>query len=355
MSYLLHIKKVEYRGIALSFGMPVPTLNNLLKRILKQPTAPFHEQHVRAEITELLKDCPHVKLKKDKFGNLHATYKHGRKKSSPTWVLCAHMDHPAFVRNPTATSSSDEWEFLGGINDKTMADGLKRKLRKAVKGADFATWNLPLKITAEKIEAPACDDLVNCATIIATFWELARLNKETTVHAVFTRAEEVGWLGAWELGETWPFGEHDVFLSLETSRPVNGAVFGAGPVVRVGDKVSVFDSEAISAIMRTAKDQGIRVQRCLLDAGACEATALQALGFRAAGISVPLGNYHNTDEQKKLAAEYVMTDDVKELIKLLVALVVDQHGDASLAIHEKVALRFADHAKHIKATEKTMK
>jgi putative aminopeptidase FrvX len=335
--------------------MPVPTLTQILKRILKQPTAPFHEYHVRAEIMELLKDCPHVKVKKDKFGNLHATYKHGKKRSSPTWVLAAHMDHPAFVRNPLATGKEDEWEFLGGINEKTMKDGLKRKLKKTVKGSDFAVWNLPLKVGAEKIEAPACDDLINCATIIATFWELARMNKETVVHAVFTRAEEVGWLGAWDLGETWPYGDKDVFLSLETSRPVNGATFGEGPVVRVGDRVSVFDPEATAAIIATANEHGIRVQRCLLDAGACEASALQALGIRSAGISVPLGNYHNTDEAKKLAAEFVMTDDVKELVKLLVALVVKEHGDLSIALHEKVALRFRDHAKHIAATQKLMK
>jgi putative aminopeptidase FrvX len=335
--------------------MPVPTLTNILKRILKQPTAPFHEYHVRAEIMELLKDCPHVKLKKDKFGNLHATYKLGKKRSNPTWVLGAHMDHPAFVKNPIAKSKEDEWEFLGGLKEKTMKDGLKRKLRKAVKGCDFAVWNLPLKVGAEKIEGPACDDLINCATIIATFWELARLKKETTVHAVFTRAEEVGWLGAWELGETWPYGDQDVFLSLETSRPVNGAAFGEGPVVRVGDKVTVFDPEATAAIMATAEKHGIRVQRCLLDAGACEATALQALGIRSAGISVPLGNYHNTDEAEKLAPEFVMTEDVKELVKLVVALVVTEHGDLSMPIHERVALRFGKHQKHIAATQKLMK
>jgi putative aminopeptidase FrvX len=334
--------------------MPVPTLTSLLKRILKQPTAPFHEYFVRDEISASLKDCPHVKLKKDKFGNLHATYKNGRKKSDPTWVLAAHMDHPAFVKNPAPVSKDDTWEFLGGISAET--DGIKRKLRKTVKGGAFATWNFPVKVAAEKIEAPACDDLINCATIVATFWELARLNKQATVHAVFTRAEEVGWLGAWELGETWPYGDKDVFLSLETSRPVNGAVFGDGPVIRVGDRLSVFDNDAVSSILITAKEQGIRVQRCLLDAGACEATALQALGIRSAGISVPLGNYHNTDDKKKLAPEYVMTEDVKQLVKLLVALVVtDQNGAAIRSIHDRVAVKFRDHAGHIAATAKLMK
>ena len=38
-----------------------------------------------------------------------------------------------------------------------------------------------------------------------------------------------------------------------------------------------------------AGEQCIRVQRCLLDAGACEATALQACGIRSAGVNVHSG------------------------------------------------------------------
>jgi putative aminopeptidase FrvX len=95
--------------------MASPNLNNILKRLLKQPTAPFHEYHVRAEIEALLKDCRHVKLKRDKFGNLLATYKNGKSKSKPTWVLAAHMDHPAFVK-PAGSTKRDEWDFLGGVS-----------------------------------------------------------------------------------------------------------------------------------------------------------------------------------------------------------------------------------------------
>jgi hypothetical protein len=93
-----------------------PTLNNILKRLLKQPTAPFHEYHVRAEIEALLKGCPHVKLKRDKFGNLLATYKNGKSKSKPTWVLGAHMDHPALSSNRPAARS-----VMSGISSAVWA------------------------------------------------------------------------------------------------------------------------------------------------------------------------------------------------------------------------------------------
>jgi putative aminopeptidase FrvX len=323
-------------------------LPSILKRLLKLPTAPFHEYHVRAEIEALLKDCPHVKLRRDKFGNLLATYKNGGKKSNPTWVFASHMDHPAFVKGP------DGWEFLGGSATPEMETAVKAGLRKT--SGKLGVWKFPVKVTNSRIEAAACDDLVGCAAIIATFVELGRLNIQTTVHAAFTRAEEVGWLGAWHLAQNWPFGKDAVFVSIETSRPVNGAVMGAGPMVRVGDRVSVFDSESVAVLMTTAKEQGIRVQRCLLDAGACEATAVQATGVRSAGISIPLGNYHNFGPQRQISPEFVMMDDVKSLVDLLKALVATKHdGIGERSIRERVELRMAEHAAHLAAGNQLFK
>lgn len=330
--------------------MPVPTLTTILKRILKQPTAPFHEYHVRKEIEAILEDCPNVKTKVDKFGNLLVTYKNGRRKSREAWVLGAHMDHPGFVRKPGAKGKAD-WDFLGGVPKTQVEDGVKQGLRK-IKG-EIATWNFPLKITGERIEAAACDDLIGCAVIVSVIWDLASLDLETTFHAVFTRAEEVGFLGAWQVGQKWPFPEDAVFVSVETSRPVNGSVMGGGPIVRVGDRLSVFDGPAVAALTQTAAEQGIRVQRCLLDAGACEASAMQACGRRGVGISVPLGNYHNLDEAKNLAPEYVMMEDVKSLVNLLKAVVATgQDAIAVRSLEERVELRMSEHAEHLKAANK---
>lgn len=232
-----------------------------------------------------------------------------------------------------------------------MDAAIKAGLRKS--HGEIATWNFPVKITGTRIEATACDDLIGCAVIVMTLLELARLEVKTTVHAAFTRAEEVGWLGAWHLAQNWPFGKDSVFVSIETSRPVNGAVMGGGPMVRVGDRVSVFDSEAVAVLTTTAKEQAIRVQRVLLDAGACEATAVQAAGIRSVGISVPLGNYHNIGIQRQIAPEYVMMDDVKALIDLLKALIATKHdGIGERTIRERVEMRMVEHAAHFKAGTK---
>lgn len=333
--------------------MAVPNLTNILKRILSKPTAPFHEYHVRAEIEALLKNCPHVKLKRDKFGNLLATYRNGKSKSRPTWVLGAHMDHPAFVRVPGGKKS--EFEFLGGVAKPEVEAGLAAGLRGKAQGA-IATWKFPVKITHTRIEATACDDLIGCAILVATLWELGTLGISTTFHATFTRAEEVGFLGAWHLAQKWPFGKDDVFLSIETSRPVNGAVMGGGPIVRVGDRLSIFDSEGCAVLMTTAKEQGIRVQRCLLDAGACEASAMQAAGHRSCGVSVPLANYHNLAADRSIAPEHVMMSDVRATIDLLKALVATRHdGIGERTIRERVEMRSEEYAPYLKAANKLFK
>lgn len=330
--------------------MAVPTLTTILKRILKQPTAPFHEYHVRKEIESLLSECPNVKLKRDRFGNLIATYKNGKRPSKEQWVLGAHMDHPGFVKTP-GSAKRGSWDFLGGVSPEVVEMGIQMGLRKTRGG--IATWNFPVTVTDDKIEAPACDDLVGCAAIVATLWGLASLSIKTTVHAVFTRAEEVGFLGAWHIGKKWPFGDDAVFISVETSRPVNGAFMGEGPVLRVGDRLSIFDSEAIDVILKTSVAQGVRVQRTLLDAGACEATAIRACGHRSVGLSIPLGNYHNTDDAKNIAPEYVMMGDVKELVSLLKGLVGAKPVSLGVrTLQERFELRMKEHAEHMKAAKK---
>lgn len=320
------------------------TLTSILKKLLNQPTAPFHEYHVRAQIEQLLLDVPHVELSQDSFGNLLATYRKGKKRSTPVWVLGAHMDHPAWVKVP----GKEDWEFLGGVPKAVLDQEDSIELRK--EEGSIAPWGFPVHIEDGRIEAPACDDLVGCAVVVAVFLELARLGLDATVHAAFTRAEEVGFLGAWHLAKNWPFGKETAFLSVETSRPVNGAELGLGPIVRVGDRLSVFDHDLVSTLTRTAMEQGIRIQRCLLDAGACEASAMQACGFRSAGVSVPLGNYHNMDDDQNIAPEYVLMEDVKALTNLLVALVGTEHkGLGERTLEERVNLRSKEYKKHLEA------
>src|SRR5215213_993443 len=84
-------------------GIDTTAFLQLAEAIVSQPTAPFHEDAVRAEIARQLTPCKSIHLGEDRFGNLIARYQRGKK--SPTLAFAAHMDHPGYVGR----------EFLGGV------------------------------------------------------------------------------------------------------------------------------------------------------------------------------------------------------------------------------------------------
>jgi endoglucanase len=55
----------------------------------------------------------------------------------------------------------------------------------------------------------------------------------------------------------------------------------------------VFDREMSNQISHGARAAGIRHQRKLMDSGGCEATAFGVYGYRATGLCLALGNWHN--------------------------------------------------------------
>lgn len=121
-------------------------------------------------------------------------------------------------------------------------------------------------------------------------------------------------------------------LSLETSRALPHAPMGGGVIVRVGDARSLFDAPLMHALHAEAKalaaaDRKFRFQRRLMDGGSCEATAFCSAGYRAGGLCVPLGNYHNMKGldggPKGIAAEEVRVSDFDTEVDLLVRLATD--------------------------------
>ncbi|HQW28982.1 MAG TPA: M20/M25/M40 family metallo-hydrolase, partial [Verrucomicrobiales bacterium] len=253
---------------------------SLFRTLLSTPTAPFHEYKVAAVIRDLLEPLEHVTIEADAFGNLIATYRRGRKK--PQLAFGAHMDHPGWVRFEGKNT------FLGGVPAERL------ETHPVEWFGDFGMWQLkPFELKDGFIHSRVCDDLVGCAAVIAMFMELEEKEVEATVYGIFTRAEEVGFVGAIELAKRWHLPDGVCFVSLETSAPRGGAEQGKGPVIRVGDRTSVFHDGVTAELLDAATGAGITHQRALLDGGSCEATAMNLYGIPAAGISVLLGNYHN--------------------------------------------------------------
>ncbi|QQL44660.1 M28 family peptidase [Sulfuriroseicoccus oceanibius] len=308
-------------------------LQSLLKRILSQPTAPFHEYHVRDAILKELRAIPDVSWTIDAFGNVIARYRRGNKRAR--YAFGAHMDHPAFVRN-----EKGEWQFLGGVPESTVTRNAARK----IEHGEFAVWDVTdFELDGDRVVARACDDLIGCVAILATFKELAKREVEADVFGVFTRAEEVGFLGAVELVKRWPLPKSVRFVSLETSTPRGGVELGKGPVLRVGDRLSVFSHEITAALEVVAGEHKIDVQRALLDGGACEATAMQAFGVESGGISLALENYHNCAGDDEIGPEAVSFADVHGLVKLLTELCAAPAG--GLSPYPRVRKRLAERSR----------
>lgn len=294
-------------------------LQSLLKRILSLPTAPFHEYLVRDAILAELQAIDGVSWSSDSFGNVIARYRKGNKRAK--YAFGAHMDHPGFVKD-----DEGEWKFLGGVPAETV----EKNRSQMVDHGEFGVWDVEaFALRDGKVVARACDDLIGCVAILALFKDLAKSGADADVFGVFTRAEEVGFLGAVELAKDWPLPKSVKFVSLETSTPRGGVSVGGGPVLRVGDRLSVFSHEVTAALEFAAAGKKIQVQRALLDGGACEASALQAFGIESGGISIALENYHNCAEGQRIEPEAVAFDDVHGLVRLLVAVVSLPAGAAS--------------------------
>ncbi|MEM8952740.1 MAG: M20/M25/M40 family metallo-hydrolase [Verrucomicrobiota bacterium] len=335
--------------------METRKLRRILRRVLSAPTAPFHEYHVRDAIVDLLFSLEHVHVEEDSFGNILATYRRGRKRGH--FVFGAHMDHPGWVRANEGeeaeyrAENGTSWNFLGGVPEDY------RKAPKIACFGEFAMWDLPVMDEHDgRVYSRACDDLVNCATMVCLLTELERQGAEVTVHAVFTRAEEVGFVGATRMAREWGYGEAATFVSLETSAPVPEASFGAGPVLRVGDRLSIFDHHVTGFFSEVAGVERIGVQRLLLNRGACEASAFQAFGIRTAGLSILLGNYHNCGERGRIEAEFVSLADVKAMVRLIVAATLEAgksgvRGRATGNLRKRLVRKERDHGKYIRSTE----
>ena len=279
-------------------------LLDLARALLEQPTAPFHEDAVRAEIERQLAGLPNVSVERDDFGNVIARYRRGS--ATPRLAFAAHMDHPAYVHG----------QFLGGV-PQAYRD---RQPPRRNFGA-FAMWDLPaFEVRDGRIHSRACDDLIGCTAIVAMLRELSASGVEAASYGLFTRAEEVGFVGAIQLAKARRLPEDVTIISLETSSERGGPVrMGDGMIIRVGDRASVFDSTPTAQLVQLAREHEIPHQRALMSGGVCEATAYQLYGYRTAGLCVALGNYHNCGPNEQIAPEFVSIDDVVGLTRLCVA------------------------------------
>jgi putative aminopeptidase FrvX len=311
----------------------------IAERVIPCPTAPYHERFVQNAVREIAAEFD-LKLRSDTFGNIYLESGH---EGRPI-VLAAHMDHPGFE---IVSSNPEAWiaKFLGGVPENYFKAGMSLRLHPGNKQArlgakegqnflihseeelsmqpEFAVWDLPDFLLEEGLlHARVCDDLVGVATIISVLGALREENHTGKVIGLISRAEEVGFHGALFAAKSGEIPRDSLVISLETSRELAPVQMGAGVIIRVGDRASVFNDEATRFLAETAQlsaaeETTFKFQRALMSGGTCEATAFQHYGFQTAALCVALGNYHNCGPAEQIAPEYVNVSDVENMILLL--------------------------------------
>jgi len=292
-----------------------PVAEKWLAELTHLPTASGMEDAVVTWVERWVSRREDLKLSRDSGGNVVITQK-GRRKYSPILAV-AHMDHPAFVVTGVGGGMAS-YEFRGGVNSEYFKDARVEvvsrpdagggtvashdpssdtgtiRIRGDVQMGDIAMWKMrkPRK-RKDVFAAPACDDLAGCAATLAALDRMRGDPELRHFGVMLTRAEEVGLIGALHAAKHQTIPVDARVLSIETSRALSTAPIGGGPVIRTGDRSTVFDRELTNRISRGAEAVGIRHQRKLMDGGGCEATAFGAFGYQTAALCVPLEYHHN--------------------------------------------------------------
>ena len=362
----------------------------LLHELCTLPTAAFLEDAVYQHIERWVAKRRQMSLRRDRYGNRLIEMR-GTSPKALRLVLVAHTDHPAFVARETRRDGTLFAEFRGGvtaancrgakvrfytesgevvaavrdievtrdpkiksttIGDERLKAAMFRPRRPIPPGAIGMFDEGPPREKGGYFYSAACDDLAGVASALATLDRLRRRRPKSTVAVLLTRAEEVGFVGALAaVRDGKLLRQTDRIISIETSSVQPFAPQGKGVIVRVGDRISVFNSafsyflaQRGEALEKSAR--GFAWQRALMPGGACEGTVFDAFGYTAGAVCVPLGNYHNMDRQRgRTGPEFISLVDWRSMVALFedVARNLHEFDGGHKALQARLNQRFANH------------
>lgn len=336
----------------------MPLGRRILHDVLALPTAPFAEQYVLSHIEKFCRARNGVTIKRDRAGNLLARVRQGGRKVKHPVCITAHTDHPGFVAVKMLSRDSVRAYWRGGVPpayfkggrvrfhvdgrwvrgvikstkvvrrlDQQRVDTARIEVSEKIPAGAIGMWDFPdPRERGSRIYARGCDDLAGVAAMLAAIDGLARRRISCDAFFLFTRAEEVGFIGAIEACHLNTIPRRCLVVAMETSSELPNARMGDGPILRIGDRASTFTPAATAYAHRVARelarsDRSFRYQRKLMDGGTCESSAYCTLGYQATGICIALGNYHNVNRKRKtLGPEYVDLDDYDNVVKWFVEL-----------------------------------
>jgi endoglucanase len=364
------------------------TTIDLAKRLFEIPTSPFHERHVLEEICLILKENK-IPYFYDDAGNLIAGTASKKQIAKNSIAYIAHTDHPGFHFTLNSPAQKVKAQWMGGgpltqmVGSEVLAhdyhnpsqkisgvitdfepgnhhEGIEFeiKFKKLLMPGDyFGAFKFPGFILKKgKIVTKSADDLAGCVMALGALIDLKK-NKSVKALGIFTRAEEVGFVGCWHMLEKKILPKTTKIISLEASRTLPGALLGEGPVVRLGDATTLFDSEFALFVTKVAqelklKDPSFKFQKRVMDGGSCEATAVSLFGYTTMGLAVPLDNYHNMGA-KGAAPEIIHALDMENGRKLLtqVGLNLKNFSHATQDLKKKLRENFKNMGAYLTSIE----
>lgn len=351
---------------------------------------------------EALQSLAHSLERGSANGAASDTHRDNEHESQRPLYITAHLDHPGFVVERVIAPTVVELSFRGGVmseyfqnarvvlhgkKDEEDADAStpvwtkgtltgnaesddprfkryvceldgKANMLTWVKPGDVAVWDVgAARIEDNKLYTLACDDLSAAAAALCAMHVIARAAKHDAklaaslhhVRLLFTRAEEIGFVGAIAACRLGTMEEDARVIALENSRSFPESPMHGGVIVRVGDRVSVFSPTLVDAVAQRAQDiaggastvtasqklaelPSWKWQRKLMAGGACEASVFCAYGYEAMCVCLPLGNYHNmtkldeaqagTLKRYEVGPEFIGIDDYHSMIDLLLACAI---------------------------------
>tara|TARA_B100000929_G_scaffold279211_1_gene256071 strand:+ start:489 stop:1595 length:1107 start_codon:yes stop_codon:yes gene_type:complete len=322
-----------------------------LSRLGGNPATAFREEGVASTVKAILREIG-AGFEQDAFGNIIAKVPGTDPSANPLAVI-AHMDHPGFEITgshpdghiatamggippssfeagvPVQVLLPDGSRVNGAITGRYGEESDRRVLIKLEQPQDLepplsVVFDLiDYELDGDMIRMRAVDDLAGCGCILAMIAQLTEGDASPgDVYGVFTRAEEVGLVGARLMADSGTLPADTLVISAESSRTLPGAEQGEGPVIRVGDAGFTFTADAESVLIRARetlneRNNGFKCQRQLMSGGTCEASAFAVFGYQTTGIAFPLGNYHNGAPDGRIEAEYIHIDDYLGGVKLL--------------------------------------
>jgi putative aminopeptidase FrvX len=349
----------------------------ILQELCSIPTAPFVEYRVVEYVERFVRERKGLRLSRDEAGNLMVELA-GKSRSAKRWVFAAHMDHPGMVTRRMVDKNTVEADFRGWVLAELMK-GVKVRFfeeEREVAGKVVevkADKTGRAKVVRARVSGPVaagvagmfdqgvgrtkggkfysrvCDDLAGAAAALTMLDELHKRSPESPVAVLLTRAEEEGFIGAIAaVLKPKLLRKSDRLIAIETSAMQPSAPQGKGPIIRLGDKTSIFNSSLSYFLVRTAegmrkRNKRFQFQRAIMPGGTCEATVYDVYGYHAASICVALGNYHNMDrEKKKIGPEFIDVKDWEGMVRLFLAVARGGHEyrEGHVELRGKIEERF---------------